>query len=201
MYALGRPHADVYESIVATTLDLVRRGLNVCLVSYGHPAVFDRSSHEAIRRARAEGFRARILPGVSAEDCLFVDLEMDPGESGLQSFDAVDFLLFRRNPDTTVPLVLWQISVIGETHATAAVNRGGLKVLADRLEELYGGDHEVVVYETSPFPVGRPLVDRVPVRCLPEARVTGLSTLFVPPGSSPSPDPRMVERLTGGRTA
>ena len=63
LYQADRPFAEVYEDIVARILDHVRKPQEVCVVFYGHPSVFDRTSHEAVRRARAEGFEARILPG------------------------------------------------------------------------------------------------------------------------------------------
>ena len=195
LYQPGRDYGDVYEAIVTAILSWVRRGLDVCVVTYGHPAVFDQSSHEAVRRAHTEGFQARILPGISAMDCLFVDLGVDPGEDGFQSFDASDFLVFRKVPDTCVPLILWQISVIGDTRTTGTVNRLGLRILAERLADFYGADHEVIVYEASPFPVGRALVERCSLKSLPESGVTGMSTLYVRPRSTPTPDPVMLERL------
>ncbi len=195
LYTAGRPHEEVYEGLVEAMLERVRDGQQVCTITYGNPAVFDQSSHEAVRRARAEGFRAQILPAISALDCLFVDLGLDPGKNGLQCFDATDFLALRKEPDTTVPLVLWQISVIGDTVTSGTVNREGLGLLADRLTELYGGDHEVVVYEATPFPVGRPLIEPCSVAALPGATVTGLATLYVPPSSKATPDPEMLDRL------
>jgi hypothetical protein len=33
-----------------------------------------------------------MLPGISAEDCLFADLGIDPGIYGCQSYEATDFL-------------------------------------------------------------------------------------------------------------
>jgi hypothetical protein len=184
IYRTGRDQREVYEELVETALAGVRRGRNVCMVTYGNPAVFDDSCHEAVRRARDEGYSAQMLPAVSAIDCLFVDLGIDPGRGGLQLFEATDFLTSERTPDTEVPLVLWQISVVGGTRTTDEVNREGLRRLADRLEELYGGDHDVIVYEATPFPVGRPTIDHVRVADLPDAPVPGLSSLYVPPATA-----------------
>jgi precorrin-6B methylase 1 len=180
IYRPDRDQREVYEELVESVLDRVRRGRNVCMVTYGHPAIFDDSCHEAVRRARAEGFPAELLPAVSAMDCLFADLGIDPGREGLQLFDATDFLLSGRSPDTRVPLVLWQISVVGQTRTTDTIDRDGLRRLADRLTDLYGADHEAIVYEASPFPVGRPLIEPARVADLPDAHVTGLASLFVP---------------------
>jgi hypothetical protein len=195
VYQPGRDHAEVYEALVSAMLDLVHRGEDVCVVTYGNPAVFDQSSHEAVRRARSEGFPAKILPGISALDCLFVDLGLDPGRDGLQTFDATDFLELGKIPDIAVPLVLWQISVIGDTKTGGTVNREGLGILGERLAGLYGEDHEVIVYEATPFPAGRPLIEPCLLKGLTEAEVTGMSTLYVPPASRAAPDAAMTERL------
>src|SRR2546429_6584747 len=53
------------------------------------------------RQAREEGFEAEMLPAVSAEDCLFADLGVDPGDEGCQSFEATSFLLFRSEEHTS----------------------------------------------------------------------------------------------------
>src|SRR5437899_1041057 len=108
---LKRIRDETYDDIVAEILSAVRSGTRVCVALYGHPGVFARPAHEAVRRARAEGFPARMLPAVSAEDCLFADLGVDPGENGCQSYEATDFLLRKREVDVSAALVLWQISV------------------------------------------------------------------------------------------
>ena len=195
LYQPGRPYRDVYEDIVTTILEWVRRDLHVCAVSYGHPGVLDRSSREAVRRANAEGYRTRFLPGISSLDCLFIDLDVDPGVAGCQVFDATDFLLHQRTPDTTVPLVLLQISLIGGTHATTEVNYEGLDLLAGKIAQFYGAGHEVVVYEATPFPVGSPTIERRPVSHVARRAVSGMSSLFVPPAAAPSRDPDMAARL------
>ena len=114
-----------------------------------------------------------MLPAISAIDCLFADLGVDPGRHGLQLFEATQYLDSERTHDTSVPLVLWQISVVGATRTTNAVDRDGLQRLADRLADLYGEEHEVIVYEAAPFPVGRPTIEHVRVVDLPEAPVPG----------------------------
>jgi hypothetical protein len=181
LYQPGKSHASVYQAIVDRVLDLVRSGEDVCLVSYGHPSVFDASTHDAVARARQEGFAASVLPAISALDCLFVDLELDPGARGLQSYEASEFIASGRTPDTRVPLILWQISVIGMAETTGQVNPDGLGKLAARLGTIYGPEHEVIVYEATPFPAGRPHIAPTPLSRLERAEVTGMSTLYVPP--------------------
>ena len=73
LYAPGKRRSDTYAEMVSELLEPVRAGREVCAAFYGHPGVFARPGHEAIRLARDEGFPARMLPAVSALDCLVAD--------------------------------------------------------------------------------------------------------------------------------
>jgi uncharacterized protein YabN with tetrapyrrole methylase and pyrophosphatase domain len=186
LYAPGKPRHKTYAEMVDELLAAVRAGRDVCAAFYGHPGVFVTPGHEAVRRARAEGFRARMLPAVSALDCLVADLGIDPAATGLQSYEATDFLVHRRPLDGAATLVLWQIGVIGERSVATEPNPDRLAELVERLAETYPRDHEAIVYEASPYPlVADPIVLRLPLAALPEARVPLLSTLVVPPARGP----------------
>ena len=78
-YSEGKPRAESYDEMIEFILSRVRAGVLVCGAFYGHPGVFAYPPHESIRRARAEGYAAWMLPGISVEDCLFADLGVDPG--------------------------------------------------------------------------------------------------------------------------
>ncbi len=182
-YGEGKPREQTYEEMVARILAPVFDGNQVVVALYGHPGIFVTPSHEAIRRARAAGYEASMLPGISAEDCLFADLGIDPGERGCQSFEATDFLLRRRIFDPTSTLILWQIGGIGvfDFHSRPLWSRQGLKVLERALLESYPATHEVVVYEAVPYPTLPPKILRVHLSELADTDVSIRSTLCVPP--------------------
>ena len=146
------------------------RASTVCAAFYGHPGVFVTPSHEAVRRAREEGFPARMLPGISAEDCLFADLGVDPSRHGCQSYEATEFLIYSRRLDPTAALVLWQIGTVGRDVAANETQASGLPVLVERLLADYPATHEVTVYEAAPYPGFEPLIRTVPLSELSEAR-------------------------------
>jgi uncharacterized protein YabN with tetrapyrrole methylase and pyrophosphatase domain len=196
LYAPGKPRSDTYAEMVDEVLAPVRAGRDVCAAFYGHPGVFVHPGHEAVRRARAEGHRARMLPAVSALDCLVADLGIDPAATGLQSYEATDFLVHRRPPDEAATLVLWQIGVVGELGYATELRRENLALLVERLVETYPRDHEAIVYEASPYPlVADPFVLRLPLEEFPDARVPLLATLVVPPARAPRRDPELAARL------
>jgi len=193
----GRPRQDAYEDIVQRLLASVRQGKDVCAAFYGHPGVFVHSSHEAVRRARAEGLEARMLPGISAEDCLFADLEVDPAAHGCQSFEATDFLIRGRVFDPHSALILWQIGALGVTtyHVQGLWNAEGLAILVEALCRVLPPEHRAIVYEATQYPVCDPLMERTTLAGIPSCQVTTHSTLWVPPVARAPLDRAMVELL------
>lgn len=194
-----RPRAQIYEDMVTRILAEVRKGSRVCAVFYGHPGVLATAAHEAIRRARAEGYAARMLPGVSSLDCLFADLGVDPGEAGCQIHTATSLLLHDRPVDASVPLVLLQIGMIGNRGVFDATQRSrigeGLAMLTEVLRRAFPADHEVIVYEAATQPTERARIEAVALAGLQQAVVSEISTLFVPPLGPAPVDVRALHRL------
>lgn len=192
-YDEGRPRVDSYEEMVQRMLAPVREGRSVCVALYGHPGVFVYPSHEAIRRARAEGHPARMLPGVSAEDCLFSDLGLDPAIHGIRSYEATDFLVRRRPVDPTTGLILWQVGAIGVTtyYRRNVWRTEGLVPLAEELCPHYPAGHEAILYTAATLPVAGPEIHRLPLGRLAdppnEIEVSVAATLYVPPTVTEAP--------------
>ena len=143
-YRPGKDRSISYREMVERMLTCVREGLEVCVAIYGHPGVFADPPHEAIRRARLEGYEARMLPAISAEDCLFADLGINPGRTGCQSFEATDFLVRRHRFDTRSALILWQIGATCDLRFRTTRNLSGIRILTNYLQKYYGRAHKVV---------------------------------------------------------
>ena len=188
-YGEGKQRLESYNEMVEFILSLVRSDLNVCAAFYGHPGVFAYPSHEAIRRARAEGFTARMLPGISAEDCLIADLGIDPAVNGCQSYEATDFLMNARLIDPSSQLILWQAGALGDlTYQAHGYNLKALPLLVDKLLTLYPPDHEVVVYEGAIFPGCASLINPVPLSDLSSTHLSPASTLYLAPARATALD-------------
>jgi uncharacterized protein YabN with tetrapyrrole methylase and pyrophosphatase domain len=183
-YVPGQVRYQAYHRMVERILAPVRQGWSVCAAFYGHPGVFVYPSHEAIRLARAEGYPAEMHPGISAEDCLFADLGIDPARTGCQSYEATDFLVSERKIDPRTSLILWQVGLVGRIDLPAGGfgdNRACLSVLRDTLLSSYSAGHEVVIYEASPYVGVGPTIRAVHLNRLLETPLSALSTLYVPP--------------------
>lgn len=194
-YVEGEHRRAAYARMVEAILDPVRRGARVCAAFYGHPGVFSLPPHEAVKRAREEGFEAEMLPGISAEDCLFADLGVDPADRGWQSFEATDFLLRGYEPDPAAALVLWQVDALGKLDSSPEQEPDSLRVLAERLRELYPGEHELVFYLASSYPIAPATVERIRLDELGELTEAPAPTLYVAPAQQRPIDPDRARAL------
>jgi hypothetical protein len=187
MYQTGKQRIEIYETIIAKILDELESAGDLCVAFYGHAGVLTYPAWESIRRARATGKRARMLPAISTEDTLFADLGIDIGRAGLQSYEATRFMYYKYNFDTSAGLLLWQVSVLGEIewNPPHAGVRPRLEILTDYLMGHYGPGHEVFLYHAPEFPTSRPLIERVALRDLPKAEHISISTLYIPPRGQP----------------
>jgi uncharacterized protein YabN with tetrapyrrole methylase and pyrophosphatase domain len=190
-YGDGKPRMQSYEEMIEFILSRVRAGALVVGAFYGHPGVFAYPPHESIRRARAEGYTAFMLPGVSSEDCLFADLGVDPAVNGCQSYEATDFLLNSRLFDPSSQLVLWQVGALCDwTYRTSGYDLRALPLLVDKLLSAYPPDHEVVIYEAAMFPGCEPVITRTPLAYLASMPISAACTLYLKPARPPAPDYR-----------
>jgi len=191
----GANRLEAYDLMVESILDDVRAGLRVCVVFYGHPGVFVYPSHVSIEKAKEEGYEAKMLPAISAEDCLFADLGVDPGDLGCQAYEASQFMFYKHTINVHAALILWQIGVVGdETFTKLEPAKNGLKMLKERLLEYYTDNHKVILYEASTLPIIPPRIHEVLISGLVDAKIKNVTTLYIPPIKPPELDINFCKR-------
>ncbi|HAP90465.1 MAG TPA: hypothetical protein DCR15_12305 [Arthrobacter bacterium] len=196
LYGNGVPRIETYRAMVDAMLEQVRRGRRTCAVFYGHPGVFAWSTHEAIRRARSEGYRAEMGSAVSAQDSLFADLGLDPSSFGLMTLDATDFLIRNRSLDPSMHVLLWQAECAGDDGFNfAGYRRHNFPILIERVSGFYPPDHPVVIYDASTFGHLPPVIQLKRLDTIKASDLSGISTLYLPPATTPETDRTMLERL------
>lgn len=191
-----KSRAVTYREWVEVMMAEVRAGRKVCAVFYGHPGIFAWSPHEVIKVAREEGFPAHMEPGISAEDCLYADVGIDPGRHGCQHYEASQLLFFETPINPCAHLVLWQVGLVGDRSmkrfATGPEYR---QVLVDVLSQDYPLDHELIIYRGATLPIEQPSIRRVPLRDLPTTDVSAEETVVLPPASPLRPFHAVRARL------
>lgn len=182
-YEDGKDRKITYQEMCDCILGHVRQGKNVCVAMYGHPSVFVYPTRIAVRQAREEGYDAVMIPGISAEDCLFADLVIDPAESGCQSYDSSFFLNRKPVYSPQASLVLWMVGVMNDpTYQPEHFDyKPGLEELIEYLKEQYPADHKVIIYEAAMVIMASPRIEEVALGDLLGRPLRLASTLYVPP--------------------
>lgn len=195
-YAEGKSRRETYRQMVDAIMAEVRGGQRVCGAFYGHPGVFAQAPHDAVAQARREGFEAHMEPGISAEDCLYADLGIDPATYGCQHYEASQFMFYRRRIDPAAYLVLWQVGVAGDrTLGRISTGPAYRQLLVDLLSEDYPLDHEVVAYEAATLAISEPRIERMPLSCIVSAELQTWTTLVIPPAHAMMPNRAVLERI------
>jgi uncharacterized protein YabN with tetrapyrrole methylase and pyrophosphatase domain len=195
-YQEGQQRIHAYEAMIEHILRNVHSGKLTVGAFYGHPGVFAYPSHESIRRLRADGYEAKMLPGISAEDCMFADLGIDPAVGGMQTYEATDFLINGPIIDNSTQLVIWQIGTLGDlTYHRNKYDTSAMPLLVERLAYFFPRSHLVTVYEAPMFPGVEPMIARIPLYSLSEFPITAAMTLYIPPARLRTPDPELARRF------
>lgn len=195
-YSEGKSRHLSYRQMVDAMLTEVRAGKRVCGAFYGHPGVFALAPHQAIAQAREEGFEASMEPGISAEDCLYADLGIDPGRFGCQHHEASQLMFYQRRIDPSAYLVLWQVGLAGDrSHQRFATTPAHVQLLVDLLASDYPLDHPVVIYEAATLAIAQPRIERLPLKDLVHTALHMQSTLIIPPCQPLQANARMHEQL------
>jgi uncharacterized protein YabN with tetrapyrrole methylase and pyrophosphatase domain len=196
-YQEGKSRMQTYREMVDAMLAEVRAGKNVCGAFYGHPGVFAWPTHKAIELARREGYSARMEPGVSAEDCLYADLGIDPGRCGCQHYEASQIMFYKRRIDPSAYLILWQVGVAGDRSlATFQTGPAHRQALVDVLARDYPLEHEVILYTCATLPAHAPSIHSLPLHALRDVTADMHATLVIPPAAPLEPDAEMRAGLS-----
>lgn len=187
-YQQGKSRLQSYRQMIAAMLEPLRAGKSVCGAFYGHPGVFALVPHQSIEQAKAEGFKAHMEPGISAEDCLYADLAIDPGKYGCAHYEASQFLFKHTVYDPSAYLILWQIDVAGDHSMKVFKSETEQKQqLVNLLLENYPPNHQVILYESAVLPIELPKIEPIMLKNLAHAPMSMKTTLVIPP-SQPKTD-------------
>ncbi len=187
---------DAYEAITQHILEVTEQYDTVTAVFYGHPTFLASSGLRAIEKAKKNNVITHILPGISAADCLFADLAVDPGERGCYLIEVHDLLLYDKPLIPESDCIICQVGMIGNLGLPSyEVNISALKILLDRLLEIYPENHAVVLYEASLYPNLKPSIQEFPLTKLMEQTYTPITTLYIPACKKAKTNQLMAEKL------
>jgi tetrapyrrole methylase family protein/MazG family protein len=192
----NRARKDNYETITSNILSYVKQGNHVCVVFYGHPTVFASSALMAAKKARENDLTATILPAISAEDCLFADLLIDPGSHGCQSYETTDMIIRKRTLDPSNHVILWQAGMVGSfNHHTKKNLAPYLTILENYLLNFYSPQQSITAYEASLYPHLAPRIEPFLLKDMTTIALSPITSLYIPPAIEKEIDEAVLKEL------
>jgi len=177
-----QPLSDCCRQMETIILEALRQGMNVCAVFSGHPSVGVDVAHHMLQKAGDEGYPVRMVPAVSAIDCLFADLGVEPAD-GFQVFEAETLMMNDYRIDKQSGLIILQPGTMGITRVHVKPRNPRLRIIGLQkfLMNVYQAGHEVVVYEAAMLPIAGPRIESTTLARLIDVELTPISTLYIPP--------------------
>jgi hypothetical protein len=180
------PTPDTFAMMASRIVHWVNAGSNVCAVFYGHPSIIVHPARMVTAWACRYGVNVRMIPGISALDCLLADRNINPGDTGLQMFEAGDFLdrlkagqdMRRPTLDPYCHVVFWQIGLLPSKGYT-------LQDLYKALAPYYDkpATQGIFHYQRPQLPIFSYFApaQSLCLANLPSLPTTGASMLYIPP--------------------
>lgn len=192
IYFSSDQRVEAYQALTNHIVDEYLKVSVLCVVFYGHPTVFADSALNAVRQINQDGGDAIILPAVSAHDCLFSDLKIDPGSQGCFSIEATELFIFDRHIDVHSHLILWQAANFGRTDGQLTDN---LTLLNEYLCRFYPTQHLICLYEAAPLPTMVPRIEWIPLSEFDKSTLNMTTTVYLPPLSQKSINIESLNKL------
>ncbi len=154
-YVDGRDRADIYEDVARHVVEAARLQRPVALLTHGHPLVYCDISKQVRQQAGRHGLRVSSVPAVSSLDRMFVDLDLDIGDHGVQVLHASAAISQATPLNPDLDTIFFQVGSIMEP--TAARLREStvdeMAPLKDYLLRFFPPSHRVTIIE-SPVELG-----------------------------------------------
>lgn len=186
---------NCYNSIRDKILEYTEQYNFVCVVLYGHPTVFSTPGLEAIREASLRGLDTKIVPAISAADCLFADLRIDPSDCGCFSIEATGMLMYQRSIDVRSHLIVWQLGMLCNVGHKEYPSKDKIRLFVDYLSKYYSKDDLVVLYEASLYPGMEFKANKILLKELVDIETSKLTTLYIPPVKPQQVDSNIVKMM------
>lgn len=206
LYFSCKKREDAYALIAENILKQFDEWQRIGFLIYGHPLFFSTIVENIIEKIDNSEIAIKILPGISALDCLVADLKFDPGRNGLQTYDATEFILYDHIIDSKSNLVLWQIGVIGclqilhSNYINFDTQQQAISLLVSKLLDVYSDKHIVYLYVASQYPGVDYWLSEIELGLLKDIEIPRLATLYVPPFLNKKLNSRVYNLFTQGKT-
>ncbi len=186
-YEVNVPREKAYQKMVEIVIDAAKKTPPVALALYGNPVVFVTPTQLIMELSTKLGFKVKMLAGVSAFDCMLVDLDVDPSE-GTLIYEVNDMLIHKRRLLPDMHCFIWQVGgVESETFSSSMSLPCRFLRLKKYLLQFYPPEHESVIITCATNPAVDAKLTRVKLGALETEPVQmhAGATLYIPPVQEP----------------
>lgn len=184
LYAENSDRSKTYHEMAARVIEAALERSPVVFALYGHPTIYAFPPFLVREMANPLGLNVKILPGISALDCLFCDLAVDPSVNGIQMFEATDLLLRKHPINTTAATVIWQIGSL-ETALFSSARSAAHRFVRFKqyLLGFFPKDHPMYAVYSQPHPMLKSQIHRFEIDRIEEfsSILHSAVTLYIPP--------------------
>lgn len=147
---LGR-RVDVYARIAAHLINVAQKDKPVALAFDGNPMFYCDVSWEIAALGKKNGIRVEALPGVSCIDILPMQLGFEPGDVGMQIFEATQMTMYQISLNPYLSTLVLQIGYFGVTATLPPPPRevGAYLPLVEHLLKFYPARHPAIFIQSA----------------------------------------------------
>lgn len=150
-YIDGRVRMDIYTDITNHVIESAMGERPVGLLMHGHPLIYSTISQLIIEECAQRDLRVEAVAGVSSLDQMFVDLNLDIAQDGVQIFESTRAIRSNIQLDPAVGCILLQVGGVLEN--TASRNQttvpDEIAPFKAYLSQFYGPDHPLKIVECA----------------------------------------------------
>ncbi|MBB4305186.1 precorrin-2 methylase [Rhodobium orientis] len=184
LYSEDSERTETYHEMATRVVDSALEHSPVAFALYGHPTIYAYPPFLVREMAASLGLSVKLLPGISALDCLFCDLAIDPSVNGIQMFEATDLLLREHPINTAAATVIWQIGSL-ETALFSSARSAASRFdrFRDYLLRFFPEHHPIYAVYSQPHPMLKSQVHKFEISKIEQFSTVLHSavTLYLPP--------------------
>lgn len=199
LYWRSGRNTDIYEDLARHVVSFARETRPTVFAVEGNPMFFSDISWKIAELGKAACLRVEALPSVSCLDVLPIQLGFEPGDLGLQVFEATQLALYRLAMNPYLSTLILQVGEFGETTLLRPARRrpAAFIPLVRHLSNFFPPDHTAIFIESTCSSKVPNIVFTTDIASIDkhQDRITPGMTLYLPRVGIPPIDERVREEL------
>ena len=195
----GKRRAEIYDNLASYVVDAASKQASIVLALDGNPMFFSDISWKTVAVARQRGLRVEVLPGVSSIDVLPGQLGFDPGDLGLQIFEATQLVLYQMPINAYSSSLVLQVGYFFQHVTTVPPTRqqGAYDRLTKHLQRFFPDDHPAIFIHSAYSREARTVVFSTSVVSIDDCRneIKPGMTLYLPRIGVPAISPEWKREI------